>query len=201
MKKRWAMGMLCLCLAGSVQAQQQKTETATPVQQTDKLANLMSEREQLILEYQFYNQQNSNFWGKKSKNDLLSIIETLKKIINKDSELIAAVKEASIRKVAESTVEIKREGKITVEDQRIISARMRDLQGQINTLQSTIKKRERAINDLEAEVKETEEMRYGKDKVISVLAVTAFILLLYAVFLQVRLGNAKSKVRKKKTAN
>jgi CRISPR/Cas system-associated endoribonuclease Cas2 len=196
MKKLWAMAMLCLWFAGGAQAQQQ--ETKTPVQQPDKLATLMSEREQLILEYQFYNQQNSNFWGKKSKNDLLAIIETLKKIINKDSELIAAVKEASIRKVAESTVEIKREGKITVEDQRNISARMADLQGQINTLQSAVKKRERTIKDLEAQVQETEELRYGKDKVISVLAVAAFVLLLYSIFLQVRLSSTKAKVRKKK---
>ncbi len=187
-KKLLAMALFCLWFV-SVQARQD-----------DKLTNLMNEREQLVLEYQFYNQQNSNFWGKKSKADLMSIIETLKKIINKDSELISAIKEASIKKVAESTVESQREGKITVEDQRIISSRMADLQSQIKMLQSNMKKRERTIKDLEMQLSETSDLRYGKDKVITVLAVAAFILLLYAVFLQIRLSNATKKVRKKKTA-
>ncbi|WP_460922233.1 hypothetical protein [Pontibacter brevis] len=188
MKRLMAMAVLCLWFAGA-QAQNQ-----------DKLTELMSEREQLVLEYHFYNQQNSNFWGKKSKNDLLSIIETLKKIINKDSELIAAIKEASIRKVAESTVEIKREGKITQQDQRIVSAQIAELQSQIRTLETNIKKRERTIKDLEAQVAESSNLRYGKDKVISVLAVASFILLLYALFLQVRLNRTPAKPRKKKAA-
>lgn len=186
MKRLLAMAMLCLWIGGA-QAQ------------NDKLAELMSEREQLVLEYQFYNQQNSNFWGKKSKNDLLNIIETLKKIINTDSELIGAIKEASIKKIAQSTVENQREGKITVEDQRIINARIADLQSQIKTLQVEVKKRERSIKDLEAQLVAGEELRYGKDKVIAILAVAAFVLLLYAIFLQVRLNNkATPKPRKKK---
>ncbi|RDV16332.1 hypothetical protein DXT99_03760 [Pontibacter diazotrophicus] len=188
MKRLLAMAVCCLWFAGA-QAQQQ-----------DKLTDLMSEREQLVLEYQFYNQQNSNFWGKKSKKDLISIIETLKKIINTDSELIGAIKEASIRKVAESTVEIQREGKITVQDQRIVSAQIAELQGQIRTLQTNIKKRERSIKDLEVQVAESSNLRYGKDKVISVLGVTSFMLLLYAIFLQVRLNRTPAKSRKKKTA-
>lgn len=187
MKRLLAMTVLCLWFAGA-QAQQQ-----------DKLTELMNEREQLVLEYQFYNQQNSSFWGKKSKKDLLSIVETLKKIINKDSELIAAIKEASIRKVAESTVEMQREGKITVQDQRIVSAQIGELQGQIRTLQVNIKKRERTIKDLEAQIAEASNLRYGKDKVISVLAVASFVLLLYSIFLQVRLNRTPAKARKKKT--
>ncbi|MDX5481598.1 MAG: hypothetical protein LPK07_07930 [Hymenobacteraceae bacterium] len=187
-KRLLVMAIFCLSVLGA-QAQQQ---------QEDKLTRLMSEREQLVLEYQYYNQQNSNFWGKKSKSDLLNIIETLKKIINKDSELIAAVKEASIKKIAESTVESRREGKITIEDQRIINARMKDLQSQIKTLQSNSKKRERTIKDLEAQLESASELRYGKDKVIAILAVASFILLLYAVFLQIRLNKAHAKPRKKK---
>ncbi|MCJ8163543.1 hypothetical protein MKJ04_01730 [Pontibacter sp. E15-1] len=186
MKKLLALAVCCLWFVG-VRAQEQ-----------DKLTNLMNEREQLVMEYQFYSQQNSNFWGKKSKADLLSIIETLKKIINKDSELISAIKVASIKKVAESTVENQREGKITVEDQRIVSARIADLQSQLKMLHANIKKRERTIKDLEVQLSETADLRYGKDKVITVLAVAAFILLLYAIYLQVRLNSASKKVRKKR---
>ncbi|MHA6247917.1 hypothetical protein ACXYMU_08290 [Pontibacter sp. CAU 1760] len=188
MKKLLMLALCCLWFAGA------------QAQQPDKLADLMNEREQLVMEYQFYNQQNSNFWGKKSKNDLINIIQTLKKIINTDSDLIAAIKEASIKKVAESTVESQREGKITIEDQRIIKAQMAELQSQIKMLQTNIKKRERTINDLELQLSDTAELRYGKDKVISILAVAAFILLLYAVVLQIRLNNVSKKAPRKKAA-
>lgn len=183
--------ILSLCFV-SVQAQDQEKQQV----QEDKMARLMEEREQLVMEYQYYNQQNSNFWGKKSKSDLISIIETLKKIINKDTELIAAIKEASIKKIAENTVETRREGKIVREDQRIIDARFGNLQSQIKTLQSQLKKRERTIKDMEEQVNASAELRYGKDKVISVMAVVCFILLMYAVFLQVRLGKAKAVATK-----
>ncbi|WP_299822078.1 hypothetical protein [uncultured Pontibacter sp.] len=191
MMRRFLMAVLFSLAFAGVQAQDAKQKV-----QEDKLSRLMEEREQLVMEYQYYNQQNSNFWGKKSKSDLLSIVETLKKIINKDTELIAAVKEASIKKIAESTVGAQREGKIIREDQRIIDARFANLQSQVKTLQSQLKKRERTIKDLEEQVNASAELRYGKDKVISILAVVCFILLLYAVFLQVRLGKAKAAAAK-----
>ncbi|MCC9167031.1 hypothetical protein [Pontibacter harenae] len=187
------MAVFCLSVLGA-QAQQQEQ---LKQQEEDNLTEIMSEREQLIMEYQYLNQQNSNFWGKKSKQDLMSIIETLKKIINKDTELVAAVKEATIKRVAASTVDQQRAVKITVEDKRNIDAQINDLKGQIKTLQTNSKKRERIIKDLEAELKGADDIRYGKDKVISVLAVVSFILLLYAVFLQVRLNNSKVAPKKK----
>lgn len=185
MKKLLVMALLCLGITGAKA-------------QEDKLTKLMNEREQLVMEYQYYNQQNSNFWGKKSKNDLLQIIGTLKKIINTDSELIAAVKEATIKQMAASTVESQREGKIVREDQRIIDSRISSLQSQIKMLQTQLKKREREMADLNVQVKESSELRYGKDKVISILAVVAFILLLYAVFLQVRLNKVTAAASRKK---
>jgi hypothetical protein len=199
-KKLLVIAMVCLGFSG-VQAQDNKQAPGSSQQvqtaQDAKLAQLINEREQLVMEYQYYNQQNSNFWGKKSKSDLINIIETLKKIINTDSELISAVKAASIKKVAESTVETQRTGKLTTEDQRLINARIYDLQSQIKTLQSQIKKRERTIKEHQDQVKASDELRYGKDKVISILAVASFILLLYAIFLQVRLNKAGRKTRKK----
>ncbi|MFD1187269.1 hypothetical protein [Pontibacter rugosus] len=185
-KKLLTLAILCLSLV-QVQAQEE-----------DKLSRLMSDREQLILEYQYYNQQNSSFWGTQSKKDLISVIETLKKIINKDSELIGAVKEASIRKIAESTVQSQREGKLTLEDQRNFESQISSLKGEVKTLQSTMKKRERVVRDLEEQLNATYDVKYGKDKVITILAVAAFVLLLYAVFLQVRLNNLKTAPARKK---
>lgn len=193
MKKLLAMFACCLWFVGA-QAQEQ---TQTPPQD-DKLTILMSEREQLILEYQYYSHQNSNFWGKQSKKDLLNIIDTLKEIIRKDSELIAAIKEASVRKIAQSTVENQRAGKQIQQDERLINNQISDLQGQIRTLQSQAKKRERVILDLQEQIKGTDEVRYGKDRVIAVMGVTAFVLFLYAVFLQIRLSRKPATKKRKK---
>ncbi|GHA58836.1 hypothetical protein [Pontibacter akesuensis] len=186
-KKLLALAILCLSLV-QVQAQED-----------DKLSRLMSDREQLILEYQYYNQQNSSFWGTQSKKDLISVIETLKKIINKDSELIGAVKEASIRKIAQSTVQSQREGKLTLEDQRNFERQISSLKSEVKIMEVAMKKREKTLADLQNQLESGEELRYGKDKVITVLAVAAFILLLYAIFLQVRVNSLKAKtVRRKK---
>lgn len=193
MKKLLAMFICCLWFVGA-QAQDQ---TQTPPQD-EKLTLLMSEREQLILEYQYYSQQNSNFWGKQSKKDLLNIINTLKEIIRKDSELIAAVKEASVRKIAQSTVDNQRVGKQLEQDERLINNQIADLQGQIRTLQSQAKKRERVILDLQEQIKGTDEVRYGKDRVIAILGVSAFVLFLYAVFLQIRLSKKPATKKRKK---
>ncbi|WP_276495983.1 hypothetical protein [Pontibacter litorisediminis] len=190
MKKLFAVAILCLSMAGA-QAQNQ-------VQQEDKLAALMNEREQLILEYQYLKQQNSSFWGTQSKKDLLSVIETLKKIINLDTELVAAVKENSLREYAKNTVQSKREGKLTLEDQRNFEKQISSLKSEVKTLESTIRKKDRDMAELQTQVKASYDVKYGKDKVITVLAVGAFILLLYAVFLQIRLNKANTKVRKKK---
>lgn len=190
MKKLLAICVCCLWFVGA-QAQEQ----ATP--QEDKLSRLMGEREQLILQYQYYNQQNSNFWGKQSKKDLLNVIDTLKEIIRKDSELIGAVKEASVRKIAESTVQSQRAGKMIQQDERLINNQIADLKGQISTLESQAKKRERAVLDLKEQLKATDDLRYGKDRVIAILGAGTFLLFLYAVFLQIRLSKRKPAKKRK----
>ncbi len=191
MKKLLAFGVCCLWFVGA-QAQEQ------PPPQEDKLSRLMGEREQLILEYQYYSGQNSNFWGKQSKKDLLNIIDTLKEIIRKDSELIAATKEASVRKIAESTVQSQQAGKMIQQDERLINNQIADLKGQISTLESQAKKRERVILDLKEQLKATDDVRFGKDRVIAILGVGAFLLFVYAVFLQIRLSNRKPAKKRKK---
>ncbi|MER2998371.1 hypothetical protein [Pontibacter populi] len=193
MKKNILMLLVLLCaVVSTIQAQNAPSQEKEKAQE-DKIARLMSEREQLVLEYQYLNQQNNSFWGNKSKKDLLSIVDTLKELIRKDSELIAAVKEASIKKIAKSTVENQRSGKQIVVDQRQINNRIQGLQNQVDGLQNQLKRREAIVKDLEIQLQEAQEKRYGKDKVITVLAVISVILLLYAIMLQVRLSNAKAK--------
>lgn len=197
MKRLLAFALLCLWFV-NVQAQEQEIEKQK--EKEDKLTTLMNEREQLVLQYQYYNQQNSNFWGKKSKKDLIAIIETLKKIINTDSELIRAVKETSIKKIAENTVKedrVDRQALLALKDQRMINDRISNLQNKVNALENQIKLRERKVKDLETQLASADEERYGKDKVITVLAIAAVVFLLYAILLQIRLSKAKATPRKR----
>ncbi|WP_238395813.1 hypothetical protein [Pontibacter pudoricolor] len=201
MKKNIILLLVLLCAVFSnVQSQDTPSKEKEKTQE-DKIARLMGEREQLVLEYQYLNQQNNSFWGNKSKKDLLSIIDTLKELIRKDSELIAAVKEASIKKIAKSTVENQRSGKQIVVDQRQINNRIQGLQNQVDGLQNQLKRREAVVKDLQLQLQEADEKRYGKDKVISVLAIVSAILLLYAIILQVRLNNAKAKPKTARKKN
>ena len=193
-KKLVALAFFCLWF---VQIQAQQPQQSEP---EDKLTRLMNEREQLVLQYQYYNQQNSNFWGKKSKKDLIAIIETLKQIINTDSELIRAVKESSIRKIAEHSVKEEREDRQALQamqDQRQINDRISNLQNRADALENQIKIRERKIKELEAQLVSARDTRYGKDKVITILAVAAIIFLMYAILLQVKLGKLKAAPRRK----
>lgn len=197
MKKKLVTLLVLLCTFFSQVQAQDSAEAKKQAQQEDKIAHLMSEREQLVLEYQYLNQQNNSFWGNKSKKDLMNIIDTLKELIRKDSELIAAVKEASIKKIAATTVQTQRADKQTVVDQRQINARIKGLQDKLTGMERQLAKRERTIADLKTQLAEADEKRYGKDKVITVLAVVAAILLLYAIILQVSLNNTKAKLNAK----
>lgn len=79
-----------LCLLLSVSAQ-------------DNMTRLLKERDLLYKAYEQYNQQNSSLFGKKSKKDLLNIINTLKEIINKDSDIIREVRLQSSQVKIQST--------------------------------------------------------------------------------------------------
>src|SRR6188472_4456113 len=72
--------------------------------QDDEYQRLTKERLELITEYNYLNEQNSNFWGKKSKKDLMKIIDNLKAIIKKDTEIINNVQASYVKRNADLTV-------------------------------------------------------------------------------------------------
>ena len=69
----------------------------------DNMTRLLKERDELHKAYAHYNEQNSSLFGKKSKKDLLNIINTLKEIINKDTEIIREVRLQSSQAKRQST--------------------------------------------------------------------------------------------------
>lgn len=159
----------------------------TPEKENDnQLELLLKEREQLIKEYKYYNSQNSNFWGKKSKKDLLNIIGTLKRIIEKDSEIVRVINTQSIKKQAEVSVGSERLEKQLQGDKYAISERIHDLNRQVENLQNLNKSRQRQIQALEEQLKNVGESRFERDRITVFLALLTLAAVAYAVYLHMK---------------
>jgi hypothetical protein len=152
----------------------------------DKLDRLLQERSGLIKEYNYLNAQNSNFWGKKSKKDLLQIIGNLKDIIKKDSEIINSIQSYTVKRNAELQV---KEEKITTEvqqSQQFVNDRLHDLNQQLKSSQNLAKVKQRRITDLEDQLKDQKSSAYERDRVILVLGGLCLLLIIYIVLLRIR---------------
>jgi hypothetical protein len=165
--------------------------------QEDKLTTLLGEREQLILEYQFYNKQNSNFWGKKSKKDLLQIIQTLKNVINKDSEIIREINNASLKKQVLTKVETTKIKRQVVDDQRLNMENLHQLKQELASLQNLQKVKDRQMLQLRDQLQEARQGRQKTDTIIAGLGGACLLLLLYIFILRSKMPATKSPARKK----
>jgi hypothetical protein len=166
--------------------------------QDDRLPGLLEEREQLILEYQFYNKQNSNFWGKKSKKDLIQIIETLKNIINKDSEIIREINVASIKKQAHTKVEATKIQRQVVDDRRLNMENLHQLKQDLASLQNLQKVKDRQLLQLREQLQQARQSRQNTDILIAALGGACLLLLLYLFILRSKMPATKSPARKKR---
>jgi CRISPR/Cas system-associated endoribonuclease Cas2 len=166
--------------------------------QEEKLATLLEEREQLTLEYQFYNNQNSNFWGKKSKKDLLQIVQTLKNIINKDSEIIREINTASLRKQVRTKAETGHIQRQVVDDQRLTMENLYQLKQELASQQNLRKVKDRELARLREDLQEAHASRQQTDIVIAALGGIGLLLLIYIFMLRSKLPAAKNLARKKR---
>jgi CRISPR/Cas system-associated endoribonuclease Cas2 len=166
--------------------------------QEEKLPILLEEREQLTLEYEFYNKQNSNFWGKKSKKDLLQIIQTLKNIINKDSEIIREINTASLRKQAQVSVEASRMKNQVVDDQRLNQENLYQLRQDLASQHNLAKVKDRQLASLREDLQEARERRGNGDVLIAALGGLSLLLLLYILLLRRKMTAAKNSSRRKR---
>jgi len=165
------------------------------IAQTENLNRLMRERQEIIKEYEFYNAQNSNFWGKKSKKDLLHIIDALKAIINKDSEIINEVNTlnmANLKKQAEIVVEKKKIENQVVDDKRVVNDNFYELKNQIKAFENQQKVKQRQYNDLQERLQEAQEKNLELQKILAIGAVVLLGLLVYLFATK-----SKSQSRKK----
>lgn len=181
-------------------AQDSVNTAPTTVSPTENLNRLLRERAQMIKEYEFYNAQNSNFWGKKSKKDLLNIIDALKGVINKDSEIIREINTVSMKKQAQITVaktQVENQKKQiedqVVGDKQVITDNLYALKTQIGNMENQQKVKQRQMNVLEARLNDSKDKIQELQQLLglSVLAILGLVVYIFA-------RNGKKKTAKDK---
>lgn len=164
--------------------------------QTENLNRLMRERQEIIKEYEFYNAQNNNFWGKKSKKDLLRIVDALKGIINKDSEIINEVNNLNLnnlKKQAEITVQKQQIENQVVDDKRVVTDNFYDLKNQIQALQNKQKLNLRQVKVMEEKVEEHEKRNLELQKIVAIGGVVLLGLITYIFNLRRKISTKHRK--------
>jgi CRISPR/Cas system-associated endoribonuclease Cas2 len=155
--------------------------------QSEDYDRLIAEREELIKEYNYLNAQNSNFWGKKSKKDLLKIIDNLKAIIKKDSEIINNVQASYVKRNADLTVKTEKMQTERQSDTRMISDNIFEMKRQVANLETRDKQRLQKIADLEESLKETKAAKTEHDLITVFTSLSALFLLYYVIRLRSKL--------------
>ena len=172
---------------------------STPAPPPDNLNRLLREREQIIKEYEYYKSQNSNFWGKKSKKDLLNIVDVLKAIINKDSEIIREINQVNLKKrveIAAAKIQIENEKKRlesqVMDDKRVVTDNIYDLKAQIQSLQNLQKVKQKQLNEAQETLNENKANQQELQQLLAIAAVVLIALVIYLVNLQRRLSRRKA---------
>jgi hypothetical protein len=191
------MKMLRLLLLAGFCSVSALAQTPTPAATDDRLPRLIKEREQLISQYEEASAQRNAFLANKpSKKDLQDVIDALKGIIRKDSEIVQALKEAEIRRTAGIVAQKRQvEQQVTVAqtDQTSTRQRFYDLENQIQNLQLRDKQRQQKLVAAEAAAKEAEAARTTRDLLVVGLAALSLGLMLYVLRLRQQVSAAAAR--------
>ena len=161
--------------------------------QDDEYQRLTKEREGLIGEYNYLNAQNSNFWGKKSKKDLMKIIDNLKAIIKKDTEIINNVQASYVKRNADLMVRTEKMQTERKADTRNISDNIFEMKRQVANLESRDQQRLQKIAELDEKVKEVKAAKTEHDMITVFASLTALFLLIYIIRLRGKLAKKHGK--------
>ncbi|UOG72800.1 hypothetical protein MTX78_11750 [Hymenobacter tibetensis] len=173
-------------------------QTPTPPTPADPLTPLIKERELMVKQYEEANaQRNSLFGNKPSKKDLEEVVDALKGIIRKDTEIVRAVQAATLRRTADVLAEnqqVKQEATVARTDQTSTRQRFYDLENQISNLQLRDKQRQKKMIELQAAAEEAIEARTSRDMLAAGLAALSLGLLVYVM----KLRGQKPAARRRK---
>ncbi|WP_400190828.1 hypothetical protein [Hymenobacter sp. B81] len=166
----WALLLAAGLLAGPAAAQ-----TTSPAPPADPVPGLIRQREQLIREYEAASaQRNALLANKPSKKDLQEVIDVLKGIIRKDTEIVQALKESSLRRTAGIVAEkqqAQQQATVAQTDQVSTRQRFYDLENQIQNLQLREQQREKKLREALAAAQEAEAARTTPELLAAGLAV------------------------------
>jgi hypothetical protein len=167
-------------------------QTPVPAASPDPLPRLIQEREALIRQYETANAQRNAFLANKpSKKDLQEVVDALKGIIRKDTEIVRAVQDATQRRTATIVAEnqqAKQQVTVAQTDQTSTRQRFYDLENEIANLQLRDKQRERKLQELQAAEADATQARTSRELLAAGLALLSIGLLAYVLKLRSRLA-------------
>ncbi|MGV3539892.1 MAG: hypothetical protein ACO1OQ_08785, partial [Rufibacter sp.] len=168
-----------------------------------KIENLITDREQLVLKYDYLKTQGNNFWGKASKEDMRAVIEALKEVLQKDEEIIHAVEQANLetrRSVAKRAAELEAEArKLNSQvqgDKRVVTDNIYSLKASLANAQNLARRRERQIREMEERLEEANDAKFEHDAIAAFLAMFTLVLAGYIVRLKSQNKELKSNNQK-----
>ncbi|KUG08855.1 hypothetical protein ASU33_12080 [Solirubrum puertoriconensis] len=178
-----------------------QTEPAAP-SPNDQITRLIQEREQLVREYEEANaQRNALFANKPSKKDLQEVVDALKGIIRKDTEIVQALKATELRRTADIVArqrQAEQQATVAQTDQSSTRQRFYDLESQIQNLQLREKQREKQLREYQSAAKEAEDARVSREVLAAGLAALCIGLLVYVLRLRQRLSSAPARRKAKR---
>ncbi|MCC3158966.1 hypothetical protein LJ737_17115 [Hymenobacter sp. 15J16-1T3B] len=190
----------CLLLAATL-AVPTFAQTPPPAPADDAVPRLIQEREQLIREYEAASAQRNAFLANKpSKKDLQEVIDALKGIIRKDSEIVQALKAGELRRQASIVAEKQQavqQATVAQTDQTSTKERFYDLENQIANLELRDKQRDKKLREAEAAVREAESTRTTPQLLAVGLALLSLGLLAYVLKLRGQLSGAARRGKRR----
>ncbi len=132
------------------------------------ITTLLAERDHLYKAYNEYKDQKSSFWGTQSKKDLRQIIDVLKGIINKDTEIVETVRVQGLRK--ESSY---------IGQSREITDRVYTLNEEIEKLNVQLGKHRKQLLEAREQLEQAENGSFSYKILSGVLAVAVLGLFFY----------------------
>ncbi|ALJ00501.1 hypothetical protein [Rufibacter tibetensis] len=183
------------------------TKAAKPsavTQRLTKVDRLITEREQLVLKYDYLKTQGNNFWGKASKEDLLLVVEALKEVLQKDEQIIQAVEQANLetrrsvaKRAAELEAESKRLNNQVKGDKRVITDNIYEMRASVTNAQNLLKKKDRQIRDLEEQLQDSKDAKFDHDAIAAFFAMLSLVLVGYIIKLRNKVSEGRTSNRVK----
>lgn len=177
-------------------------QTPPPAAPDERLPGLIQERETLIKDYEAANAQRNAFLANKpSKKDLQEVVDALKGIIRKDTEIVKALKDGELRRQASLVAEKQQavqQVAVAQTDQSSTKERFYDLENQIANLELRDKQREKKLREAEDAARDAQSGRTTPQLLAAALAALSLGLLVYVGRLRSQLNTASARRAKRR---